>query len=968
MLRKLGFAALGLVIGHSLQAAPFLEDAITNAAPGSNLGSAAPWGNSSSQIKVAGGNLSRPDLLALSPAGDMASIAGTGGGSSYRAFSSSPVSGGLVYYSFLLECTSLPTSGDKYLTGFLPSSTGSPGGSSDPLAVYARISGSGYQLGLRKSGLSTTYASTVLALDTTNFIVACYSFGAPAGAGSVRLYINPIPGAGLPATPDVSLNGGTDPSDLQNIYIKSSSGYGTWNFDTLRVGPAWADVTPSSSGPVPSTQPCITQVLMNPAGLVLSGTNGTPSAAYQVIGSTSLTAPRAQWWGVASDTFDANGNFLCTNPLYPLDGQMFYAVLVGGQAPPRGFAPAITNQPADATVTAGQTAIFAVGASGTAPLRYQWYFNTHALPGGAASSWLEILNAQADNAGGYSVSVSNAYGSVTSATARLTVIPAAPVIVTQPTNRTIMVGQDATFTVEARGTEPLSYQWYYNTNSALAGRTDSSLLIASAQTNDAGAYLVIVSNSIGSATSAVATLTVSSTVLLSAYNLTGFGQATTGGGVLSDTDAGYRKVYNAVDLAVALNDKSGTVKVIEIMNDLDLGYNEIPADAKTNSEPFRLHATPLLHPVLLTSGVSLIDIQKKYGLTIFSANGAAIRHATFNIKNAANIIVRNLKFDELWEWDESSKGDYDRNDWDFIDLGNSGTVTNIWIDHCTFTKAYDGVVDIKKGSYNITFSWCKYTGDDGATNPNSWVRQQITALEANRTSYAMYNFLRNNGFSMEDIVTIIQGHCKMHLIGATTDAINAQHTLTFHHNWFLNPWDRLPRLRGGNVHNYNIYVDATLALAARRLRDAREAAMSTTSSNTLNNTYNFKPFLNGTISTEGGAILVEKSVYMDCLTPLRNNQTDPSDPTYTGKILALDTIYQMDSTVIRGDSTDPGNPLGPFQAPIIPFSWNLPGNQLPYSYSMDDPSQLQAIVTDPSFGAGAGVLIWAKTNWLKTSY
>jgi pectate lyase len=322
----------------------------------------------------------------------------------------------------------------------------------------------------------------------------------------------------------------------------------------------------------------------------------------------------------------------------------------------------------------------------------------------------------------------------------------------------------------------------------------------------------------------------------------------------------------------------------------------------------------------------------------------------------------------MWEWDESTKGQYDRNDWDFMDLGNSGTVTNIWIDHCTFAKAYDGIVDIKDGSYNITFSWCKYTGDDGATNTNSWVRQQIYALESNKTSYAMYNFLRNNGFSVEDIVTVIQGHDKTHLIGATTDPINAQHTVTFHHDWFINPWDRLPRLRAGNVHDYNIYVDDTAGLAARRLRDARQAAMSTTSSNTLDNTYSFEPFLNGTISTEGGATLVEKSVYIDCLTPLRNNQTDPSNPAYTGKIMALDTIYQMDSTVVRGNSTDPSNPLGPFQATIIPFSWNLPGNQLPYSYTMDDPSQLQSIVTDPNFGAGAGVLTWAKTNWLKTAY
>ena len=144
--------------------------------------------------------------------------------------------------------------------------------------------------------------------------------------------------------------------------------------------------------------------------------------------------------------------------------------------------------------------------------------------------------------------------------------------------------------------------------------------------------------------------------------------------------------------------------------------------------------------------------------------------------------------------------------------------------------------------------------------------------------------------------------------------------------------------------------------------------MTTANQNALENTYSFKPFLNGSISTEGGAILVEKSVYIDCLTPLRNNQTDPSDPQYTGKIKAVDTIYQFDSTFVRGDSTDLGNPLGPFQAPIIAFSWNLSGNQLPYTYNMDDPSQLQSIVTSPTAGAGAGVLTWAKTNWLVTSY
>ena len=121
--------------------------------------------------------------------------------------------------------------------------------------------------------------------------------------------------------------------------------------------------------------------------------------------------------------------------------------------------------------------------------------------------------------------------------------------------------------------------------------------------------------------------------------------------------------------------------------------------------------------------------------------------------------------------------------------------------------------------------------------------------------------------------------------------------------------------------------------------------------------------------TEGGAVLVEKSVYLDCLSPLRNNQTDVTNPVYTGKIKALDTLYLFHNangtiTSVRGDSTDAGNPLGPFQAPVIPFSWSG-FTTLPYAYTQDDPAALLAMLQT---GAGAGVLTWSKANWLKTSY
>jgi hypothetical protein len=239
----------------------------------------------------------------------------------------------------------------------------------------------------------------------------------------------------------------------------------------------------------------------------------------------------------------------------------------------------------------------------------------------------------------------------------------------------------------------------------------------------------------------------------------------------------------------------------------------------------------------------------------------------------------------------------------------------------------------------------------------------------------MYNFLRTKGFEVEDIVEIMQGPNKIHAIGELAlhpDNVNSN--VTFHHQWYVNPWDRLPRLAGGTVHNYNIFADGTDVLEARRLRDSIAASMSPADQNTLNNTYNFKPPINGSISVENGAMLTENSVYIDINWPLRNNQTDPSNPVYTGKIKAEDTIYMYheqngEVTYVRGDSTDLGNPLGPFQAPVIPFSWNTPDGQRPYAAPpMHDPSMVQAIVTSSTAGAGSRILQWDKINWLKTSY
>ncbi len=84
-----------------------------------------------------------------------------------------------------------------------------------------------------------------------------------------------------------------------------------------------------------------------------------------------------------------------------------------------------------------------------------------------------------------------------------------PRIVSQPQSQTAWPGQDALFSVVATGTPPLSYQWFFNTNTPLAGATNSSFTISGVQSNDAGGYSVVVANPLGAVTSLVATLTIS---------------------------------------------------------------------------------------------------------------------------------------------------------------------------------------------------------------------------------------------------------------------------------------------------------------------------------------------------------------------------------------------------------------------------------------------------------------------------
>lgn len=474
------------------------------------------------------------------------------------------------------------------------------------------------------------------------------------------------------------------------------------------------------------------------------------------------------------------------------------------------------------------------------------------------------------------------------------------------------------------------------------------------------------------------------------YDIEGFAAANvTGGGDIAESDPRYRKVTTATELVAALRDAKASnanpVKVIEIMNDLNMGWKEVGSAVQADGL-LRQNIAPKKHPTLLASGVGLLDIINFNGLTIFSRNGATLRHVEFNVKAGTNLVLRNLRFDELWEWDEATRGDYDSNDWDFVTIGDgSGVTSDIWIDHCTFTKSYDGVVDIKRGASNVTISWSELV--PAATGPGTFVQRQFDDLEVNRATNTMYDYLRGF-FTQQQIIDIALPQKKGHLIGSNNLEGLTSYTVTLHHNYYKDLQDRMPRLRGGDVHAYNLYVDSSNARIVKAMRDGIVAANPAlqTALDGASPTYHFGITSNGAISTEGGAVQVEKSVFFGVLTPLRNNQTDVTNPQYTGAIrafdvqhilLATDTAYlpvaSQQSTFTdrgyewaswEGDSDAADSPLGPTQAPQIPFVWHNGGPT--YLTHMDAVSDLPALLTGAQ-GAGAGKIGMTTAQWLRVT-
>lgn len=274
------------------------------------------------------------------------------------------------------------------------------------------------------------------------------------------------------------------------------------------------------------------------------------------------------------------------------------------------------------------------------------------------------------------------------------------------------------------------------------------------------------------------------------FSATGFAAANVNDrSAYKEGDAEYAVVTDEYSFFEAISGaQNGEIKVIELRSDLNLGWNELSEDVKNDwsdfIQPFKdsenLAGVPVGNPVLIETGISDVKINMIDGLTVFSQDGSTIKHAQIILESEVNdFIIRNIKIDEVWEWDDwrpsgygstGGKGNHKRTGWACMKLNGC---KNVWIDHCSFGLGFDGCLDMENGAEGISITWCEFGDLD--TSKGSMIYRtamyleeiyQQSKVDKDVESFVMYGIMRDNGMSVQDVMDYMCYHSKCHLVGA----------------------------------------------------------------------------------------------------------------------------------------------------------------------------------------------------------
>ena len=137
--------------------------------------------------------------------------------------------------------------------------------------------------------------------------------------------------------------------------------------------------------------------------------------------------------------------------------------------------------------------------------------NGTAIPGANAPNYT-IPYVLTNNAGAYSLQVSNSFSGITTRAALLTVSNTIVIITTQPVSQIASEGQPANFSVAVTGTPLIQYQWFFGGN-PIIGETNNTLTIPDCYPTNSGVYQVTISNPASTTNSTAVNLSVLADVI-----------------------------------------------------------------------------------------------------------------------------------------------------------------------------------------------------------------------------------------------------------------------------------------------------------------------------------------------------------------------------------------------------------------------------------------------------------------------
>ncbi|MDA7533818.1 immunoglobulin domain-containing protein, partial [Verrucomicrobia bacterium] len=228
--------------------------------------------------------------------------------------------------------------------------------------------------------------------------------------------------------------------------------------------------------------------LLNPDNYPISI---NPSAEYYLPGTEiEITAGELpgkrfdRWFG----SFDS-----VLNPLVITISEDSIVSAFYGEALP----PVIGFDPYVGRLTAGQSQSFAIDFEGTAPVEIKWTKNGQPME--LATNTLELTNITPEDAGTYTITVSNEYGTATLDAVTLTVI--SPIsIESQSESLNIVEGQQLSLGVTYTGTQPSEIQWFKD-GVAIDGAISNIYLKSDAAMSDSGTYTAKITNEAGTTVS-----------------------------------------------------------------------------------------------------------------------------------------------------------------------------------------------------------------------------------------------------------------------------------------------------------------------------------------------------------------------------------------------------------------------------------------------------------------------------------